>query len=77
LKLRKGQEWIALLIGDNGIGMSKRVLEKATKAFFTTKENGTGLGLTLAKSFCEDNDVSLKIRSKEGKGTVIRLVFKR
>lgn len=77
LKLKKGRGWVTLLIGDNGVGMGKEVLEKATKAFFTTKESGTGLGLTLAKSFCEDNDVTLKIRSKEGKGTVVRLTFKR
>ncbi|WP_068346277.1 sensor histidine kinase [Kosmotoga arenicorallina] len=77
LKLKKGREWITLLIGDNGVGMGEEVLKKAAKAFFTTKESGTGLGLTLAKSFCEDNDVTLKIRSKEGKGTTVRLTFKR
>ncbi|WP_169746186.1 sensor histidine kinase [Kosmotoga pacifica] len=77
LKLRNEKEGIILLIGDNGMGMSKTVFEKAFKAFFTTKENGTGLGLTLTKSFCEDNDVSFRMWSKEGKGTVIRLMFKR
>ncbi|HWJ18723.1 MAG TPA: PAS domain S-box protein, partial [Geobacterales bacterium] len=46
-------DYVRLAIADSGVGMPEDVLDKATEAFFTTKEPGagTGLGLTSVESF--------------------------
>ncbi len=58
-------------VSDNGPGMEKSVLEQLGKPFFTTKENGTGIGLPLCKKIIEDHHGDFKIESILGKGTTI------
>lgn len=45
---RVSQEWISLIIRDNGSGFSKEALLQAREPFFTTKTSARGLGLGLA-----------------------------
>jgi two-component system sensor histidine kinase RegB len=56
---------------DSGVGMSPLVLGRATEPFFTTKENGTGmgLGLYLTRTVFDLLGGRLDIESKVGKGT--------
>ncbi|WP_205003700.1 ATP-binding protein [Scopulibacillus daqui] len=58
-------------VSDNGPGMEKSVLEKLGKPFFTTKENGTGIGLPLCKKIIKDHEGEFYIDSKLGEGTTI------
>ncbi|MFC7393328.1 nitrogen regulation protein NR(II) [Scopulibacillus cellulosilyticus] len=58
-------------VSDNGPGMKKSVLEQLGKPFFTTKENGTGIGLPLCKKIIGDHKGEFFIESKLGEGTVI------
>lgn len=62
---------VCLSVSDDGIGMSPEVLARATEAYSTTKVagTGTGLGLSMVKSFVEDARGRLDIRSVEGEGT--------
>jgi len=77
VKLREGSDIITVIICDNGPGIEPKNAEKIFKIFFTTKPQGTGLGLALAKSFCEDNGVILRFKSIPGKGTVFSLTMKK
>lgn len=68
---------IKLLVRDDGVGMSKEVLEKIYDPFFTTKqtEAGIGVGLTMSKRHIERYDGKIDIVSKQETGTIVRVVF--
>lgn len=56
-------------IADNGKGMSPDVLDKAFVPFFTTKDKGSGIGLSLCRQILRMHGGSIDIKSAEGKGT--------
>lgn len=58
-----------LAIGDTGPGMPRDVLEKLGNPFFTTRPQGTGLGLFLARRLVESAGGKLTITSEVGRGT--------
>ena len=45
--------------------------------FFTTKQTGTGLGLTLCKQYARENNGRLQITSEVGQYTEIQITFRR
>ena len=71
---------IALLIHDNGIGISKADLSRVFDKGFTG-ENGrrfsksTGIGLYLCKMLCDRMNIAISISSEKGQGTTIALYF--
>lgn len=56
---------------DTGCGIEKTNIDKVLEPFFTTKSDGTGLGLSLAYQIIKSHSGELKIDSKKGKGTEI------
>ena len=71
---------IALLIHDNGIGISRADLSRVFDKGFTG-ENGrrfpksTGIGLYLCKKLCDRMNIAISISSEKGQGTTIALYF--
>lgn len=61
---------IEVRIADTGAGIPPDVLKKLGNPFFTTRAQGTGLGLFLAKRLLESAGGSLGIESAPGKGTI-------
>lgn len=70
-----GDQYVVICISDNGEGMSRDVVERATEPFFTTKGPGTGLGLAMVHGFVEQSHGRLEIESEVGKGTRVRMIF--
>ena len=70
-------DWIEVVVEDNGMGMPKEVLEKAMDPFFTTKETGkgTGLGLSMVFSTVNAHRGRMAIESEPGHGTRVMLRF--
>ena len=62
---------IVLKISDNGMGMSKATLNKLFTPFFTTKEHGTGLGLSTVKKIVEAHRGDIRVESEIDKGTTV------
>jgi PAS domain S-box-containing protein len=60
-------------IGDSGVGLKDP--DKIFEAFFTTKENGMGMGLTICRSIVEAHDGRLWASSAEGPGTVFHFTL--
>jgi nitrogen fixation/metabolism regulation signal transduction histidine kinase len=59
---------------DNGPGIPEDVLDKIFIPFFTTKENGSGIGLSLSRQIMQMHGGSLKVESKPQK-TIFTTVF--
>ena len=72
-------DYVRLAIVDNGVGMPRGVLDKATEAFFTTKGPGagTGLGLTSVASFAGQTGGFMSIESAPGHGCTVTIYLPR
>jgi signal transduction histidine kinase len=66
-------------VTDTGKGIPPEILPNIFRPFFTTKGNGTGLGLSLARRIVEDHSGHLNVTSWLGKGSrfVVLLPFHR
>lgn len=70
-------KYIEIVIEDSGKGMDNETLLKLTEMFYTTKENGTGLGVSLSNEIVKAHNGELIYNSELNKGTkaVIRLPY--
>ncbi len=66
---------IVLHITDNGHGISKDILPSIFIPFFSTRKNGSGIGLTLSKNIMQLHKGNITVQSAEGEGTEFRLSF--
>jgi signal transduction histidine kinase len=64
---------VSLQIRDDGVGMAAEILAKVGTPFFTTRREGTGLGLSQCQRLVGKAGGSFKIESEEGVGTVVSL----
>jgi signal transduction histidine kinase len=62
-------------ISDNGNGMSAEILDKIFIPFFSTRKNGSGIGLSLCKQIMLLHKGNIRVQSKEGEGSSFLLVF--
>jgi signal transduction histidine kinase len=60
-------------VGDNGPGISEDVMPRIFEPFYTTKQDGTGLGLAVVRQIVEEHGGSVVCRSVPGKGTTFRI----
>ena len=60
-----------LTVTDNGPGIPRDVLEHILEPFYTTKKDGTGLGLSVSYGIIKDHKGDIRIESQEGKGTKV------
>ena len=68
---------VNVLIKDTGPGISEDRLKRIFEPFYTTKGEGTGLGLYITKQLVEKNGGKISVKSKVGQGTTFNLEFKR
>jgi two-component system nitrogen regulation sensor histidine kinase NtrY len=64
-----------ICVSDNGPGISKENLEEIFIPFFTTRENGSGIGLSISKQILGAHGGSLKARSIPNRDTVFCMSF--
>ena len=62
-------------ITDNGEGISEENLKKISTSFFTTKENGTGLGLNICYKIIKEHKGKIEVQSKLGEGTTFLVML--
>jgi len=77
IQLRAFREANAVLIRveDNGSGIPDDMLEDIFVPFYTTKANGTGIGLSLSKQIMQNHGGSISVGSVPGKGSKFTLKF--
>jgi len=66
---------ILISVTDNGPGIAEDLMDKIFIPFFTTKENGSGIGLSLSRQIMQMHGGSLKLVSIPGKSTSATLEF--
>ena len=69
IRTRREGRFGIIELSDTGKGMSQDVLERATEPFFTTRHDGTGLGLSVSRQLVELNGGKLEFVSTPGEGT--------
>ena len=66
-----GDGWVEIQVDDDGPGMSDTTLERAFIPFYTTKQQGTGLGLALCERLIRAQGGTIQLRSRPGEGTSV------
>ena len=68
-------DYVMVSVSDTGLGMTADVLARAFEPFYTTKPlgQGTGLGLSMIYGFARQSGGSVRIQSRPGEGTVVRI----
>ena len=75
IKVYTDENDVIVKVIDNGKGMSEEELKKVDEMFYTTKKDGTGLGVSLSKEIIELHGGTLKYDSTLGKGTTATIVL--
>ncbi|WP_442599891.1 ATP-binding protein [Neobacillus sp. D3-1R] len=69
------EQTIVIEIQDNGKGMNKKQLKNLGTPFYSMKEKGTGVGLTVSYQIIHSMKGSVDVESEEGKGTKFTIKF--
>jgi PAS domain S-box-containing protein len=69
IEIKEEKENVLISIRDNGVGIEKEKIEKIFYPFYTTKKEGTGLGLFIAYQLIKENEGQINVKSELGIGT--------
>lgn len=75
IETRLRNDWVDVVFTDNGCGIPEESLSKVFEPYYTTKETGTGLGLTILFKIIKEHRGDLNVMSKVGEGTSFVLSF--
>ncbi len=71
----RGRDVVTLEVVDNGTGLAPEMRSKIFEPYFSTKENGTGLGLTIVSQIIEDHRGYIRALPNEPRGTRFSIEF--
>jgi two-component system sensor histidine kinase PilS (NtrC family) len=69
-------EIVELYVQDNGPGIAEKDLKKIYQPFYSTKKQGSGLGLSIVHRVCSALKLNISVDSQLGKGTTFLIEFK-
>jgi signal transduction histidine kinase len=69
IESEKTDRWVCVSIMDSGMGIPMENMSKLFLPFFTTKKDGSGLGLPVSHQILKDHDGFIDVSSQEGVGT--------
>ena len=75
LQARMDHGRVQISVNDNGCGISEEDLPQIFIPFFTTKKDGTGVGMTLARQILTAHGGTVTVRSKITQGTTVTLTL--
>jgi signal transduction histidine kinase len=72
---RPAGDRIEVKVADNGTGIAADQLKRIHEPFYTTKDDGFGLGLAICRSILWESDGDMKVESAPGRGTTVTVVL--
>lgn len=69
------REYVSIAVEDTGPGMPPEVAEKVFDPFFSTRDDGTGLGLTIVHRIIDQHGGRIEVHSVPGRGTTFTVVL--
>lgn len=69
IKTWQAEDFINISVADTGEGIPEEVIHKIFEPYFTTKVDGTGLGLTMAYKVVKEHGGDIRVQSEQGNGT--------
>ena len=73
---RDDQGAVELSVSDKGPGIDASAHERLFDAFFTTRSQGTGVGLAVVKRIADEHGFAIQVESSAGQGATFRVVLK-
>jgi signal transduction histidine kinase len=64
---------VELSVSDRGVGLDEDARDRIFDAFFTTRAQGTGVGLAVVKRIADDHGFSIEVQSEAGHGAIFRI----
>ena len=64
---------VSVEVSDNGAGIPPQSLEKIFVPFYSTKAEGSGIGLSLSRQIIRNHGGQISVRSEEAKGSTFRI----
>ncbi len=77
LGVKADDAWVEIEVTDNGKGIARDDLPHVLEPYFTTKQEGSGLGLMIVQRIVRDHGGELELESEEGRGTTVRVKLPR
>jgi signal transduction histidine kinase len=75
VQIQSEDDFAAISVTDTGRGIPPEHLPNIFRPFYTTKGNGTGLGLSLARRIVEEHRGRIEVTSEVGRGTIFRVLL--
>ena len=75
IKTLEVKDYYIITVIDNGIGMTTEELNNISNKYYTTKVNGTGLGIPYIKDIIERHQGSIEYSSKKNIGTQVKIII--
>jgi two-component system, sporulation sensor kinase A len=75
IQTKRMDDKVCVRIIDKGCGIPQDKLSKIGKPFFTTKDNGTGLGLMVSQRIIQNHKGTMRIESEVGRGTTVEILL--
>jgi two-component system, NtrC family, sensor kinase len=75
IEFDEDEECVTISVSDTGKGIPPEILSNIFRPFFTTKGEGTGLGLSLAKRIVEDHSGRIEVSSRIGSGSRFSIIL--
>ncbi len=75
VRLRRQGNFVELSVTDTGVGMTQADLDRCFEVYFSTKREGTGLGLSTTKRIVEEHGGRIHVISEVGRGTSFSILL--
>jgi len=74
-RLHDNESYVRFCIWDSGPGIPPKILQHVFDPFFTTRENGSGLGLAVVKKIVDQHNATIQVDSQPGQGTRFEFIW--
>lgn len=71
----KNNKTVFITISDNGTGITEEAKEKIFMPFYSTKQRGSGIGLSLSSQIMQMHNGEIQLDTEIGKGSTFKLIF--